>query len=590
MNKSVKSVLCSRLCATLIIAAGTVCASTVKVSDFGFDPEDSTKFLQKALSSSARKIVIDKQSSPWIVRPVRLRRNNVEIVFEPGVEVVAKKGAYQYYGDCLFRAHGIKNLRIIGNGATLRMQRADYIKAPYKRSEHRHGLDFSDVHGLYIENLNIVSTGGDAIYLGGSPNGGCVDVTIRGVKTADNHRQGLSVISAENLLVADCVFETTCSTPPMDAIDFEPNQPGQRIVNCVVSNCVARGNLGFAWDVAVNHLNSKARPISVEFIDCIDEGNNGSLRIFCENRDFDNVKGSVKFRRCKFIRPRVNTFSVTQNADFPVSIEFEDCSYTPRDADKATDVPDWRKLCLSPEITGSDSVVAAQTEVDFSNAAVSDLTPGQMATFSPMAIRYGCAYLFYADRAKTVRFRGIQTPIGRNVAPSDQPMQVSSIDGKTVASFPMPGFGEKDFEVNVPGAGFYRLEVVAQRSSYALTGCDVPVALDLYRGRRSMINSAGAFYINVAEGSMPVAVTAVGSATERLRVKLTDPSGAVAWDRDRIDRTCRHVVENPAAGIWKMQILKATKGSFEDYKIDLTGVPSHLFLSKDKTWRIVKVR
>lgn len=583
---SIKSVLRTLMGATLMAAAGAASASTVKVSEFGFDPVDSTKFLQKALNSSARKIIVDKQSSPWITCPLRLRRSDVEIVFEPGVELVAKKGAYQYYGDCIFKASGVKNLRIIGNGATMRMQRADYIKAPYARSEHRHGLDFSDVCGLHIENLKIVSTGGDAIYLGGSPNGGCVDVTIRGVKAVDNHRQGLSVISAENLLVADCIFENTCGTPPMDAIDFEPNNPGQRIVNCVVSNCVARGNLGFAWDVAVNHLDSKSRPVSVEFIDCIDDVNNGSVRIFCENRDFDNVKGTVKFRRCTFNRPRINTFSVTQNANHPVAIVFEDCRYTPRDSDKAGNVPDWRKICLSPEITGSDVIVRARPNVDLSRAVVSDATPGQMAEFPAMEVRYGCAYLFYADSARIVRFRGVQTAIGRNVSPSDHPMQVCDMNGKVVASLPMPGFGEKEFQISVPSAGFYRIEVIAQRSSYALTGCDAPVALDLYRGRRSMINSVGAFYIDVAKDSQPLAVTAVGSASEQVRIKLTDPSGVVVWDRDQIDRTCRHVVAKPVSGVWKMQILRSSKGRFEDYKIDLTGVPSHLFLSKDKTWRI----
>ena len=192
----------------------------------------------------------------------------------------------------------------------------------------------------------------------------------------------------------------------------------------------------------------------------------------------------------------------------------------------------------------------------------------------------------YAPEIFHVHFRGIQTPIGSNAPPCDHPMQVFDMNGEAIASFPMPDFGEKEFEVAVPRAGFYRLEVIAQRSSYALTGSDVPVALDLYRGRRSMINSVGDFYINIANGSLPIAVTAVGSPTESLRVKLINPSGEVVWDRDRIDRTCRHVVEKPAAGVWTMQILEATKIRFEDYKIDLTGVPSHFFLAKEKTWNI----
>ena len=53
----------------------------VKASSFGFDPEDSTEILQKALDSGARKIVVDKQASPWITRPL-FARSNCEIVFD----------------------------------------------------------------------------------------------------------------------------------------------------------------------------------------------------------------------------------------------------------------------------------------------------------------------------------------------------------------------------------------------------------------------------------------------------------------------------------------------------------------------------
>ena len=41
-------------------------ASEVKVSSFGYDSEDSTEFIQKALASGASTVIIDKQAGDWI--------------------------------------------------------------------------------------------------------------------------------------------------------------------------------------------------------------------------------------------------------------------------------------------------------------------------------------------------------------------------------------------------------------------------------------------------------------------------------------------------------------------------------------------
>ena len=90
------------LCSTLAFAAvAGVCngvPNEVKVSSFGFDAEDSTEIIQRALDSGARKLVFDRQSGPWITRPL-VARSNQEIVFEDEVELVAKKGGFRGIRD-----------------------------------------------------------------------------------------------------------------------------------------------------------------------------------------------------------------------------------------------------------------------------------------------------------------------------------------------------------------------------------------------------------------------------------------------------------------------------------------------------------
>ena len=563
----------------------------VKVSDFGFDREDSTAFLQKAFDSGARRVVIDRQAGPWVTRPLSIRRRNLEIVFEPGVEIVAKKGEFKAIGDALINAGRGIGLKIRGNGATLRMHRADYMKKPYARSEWRHALVFTNAKDVLVENLRIVDSGGDAIYLGGTPDGACENVVIRGVAAIGNVRQGISVISAENLLIEDCTFENTCGLPPMAGIDFEPNLSGQRLVNCTVRNCVSRQNLGFGWDVALFSLNSGSRPVSILFDGCREEDNNGSLHVWCENRTFDNVRGTVRFRNCSFARPRINTFSFAQNPDFPLELSFEGCRYLPKDGTAAVDVPDWKSINISPALSGSNAKVSVVKNPDMSKAVVRDTCPGEMVPLSPFNIRFGGHYRFYADRAREVRFRGRQLRIGNGKqGATESGFVLKDASGKVVSHVDMPKFDEAEFKVAVPAAGFYTLDFNAQPSPFALTASDAPVAVDLEKRKLSVINSSGRLYFTVVDGTDAFAVIAAGSASERIRVRLFAPDGTVAWDCDGIDRTFRHTISSPMPGMWTLLASKPTKGGFEDYGLDLAGIPGHLFLCKGKTWDVPAMR
>ena len=99
----------------------------VLASSFGWNVEDSTEALQKAIDSGAKRVVVDKQSGPWIVRPIVLR-GDLELVLQEGVEILAKKGEYKKLGDVMFRASCVSNLTIRGegNGASLRMRKKDF--------------------------------------------------------------------------------------------------------------------------------------------------------------------------------------------------------------------------------------------------------------------------------------------------------------------------------------------------------------------------------------------------------------------------------------------------------------------------------
>jgi hypothetical protein len=250
-----------------------------RASWWGFDAHDSTTFLQDAINSKVKRLIIDKQASPWVTRPLT-GVSNQEIVFESGTELVALKGAYKARGDCLLTFSHCDHVILRGEKSdaaelpAIRMQKEDYQSKAYRKSEWRHGLSLIACRDVRIENLRIEKTGGDGIYLGTAPDKiPNRDITIRGVDCNDNHRQGISVISAENLLIDHCQLRNTNGTAPQAGIDFEPNEPTDVLINCVLKNCTASGNAGTAYQICTQFLTGSSKPISITLDHCTSRGN-----------------------------------------------------------------------------------------------------------------------------------------------------------------------------------------------------------------------------------------------------------------------------------------------------------------------------
>lgn len=224
------------------VAAGKL--TEAKASWWGFSEADSTAALQAAINSGVRKLTIDDVGKPWIVQPIQLASHQ-EIVLEKGVTVLARRGMFRGRNDSLFNIIGKEDVTIRGYGATLRMWRDDYARAPYSKAEWRMALNLGGAKDVKIYGLTLAESGGDGIYVGAGPDGGpCRNVLIKDVVCDSNYRQGISVINAENLRIEDCVLKNTDGTAPRAGIDFEPNGPKERLVNCVLRNCLIRKNGG----------------------------------------------------------------------------------------------------------------------------------------------------------------------------------------------------------------------------------------------------------------------------------------------------------------------------------------------------------
>ena len=564
------------LTAAFAAAALTGCVHTVKVSDFGFDREDSTKFIQAALDSGADRIVFDRRAEgPWVADRLR-GRSNCEIVFEDGAELVAKRGEFKGWADVLLTFNCASNVTIRGKGR-LRMWKEDYQKEPYKKAEWRHALALLSCRDVLIEDMEFNESGGDGIYVSTESKpapgfkGYCENVTIRNVKCLRNHRQGISIIAADGLLVEGCELSDTSGTSPEAGIDFEPNAPHDRLVNCVMRNCTLERNQGHGIDLMLVTLDEAAPPISITVENCVSRDNRHQpvgYNGVAPNGNFRAAPGHILVTNC-VVRKK-------GEQDRPYSNEL-----------RWTGAQDLPPL-VYPE------------QWDPAKAKVTDGCPGQMVKLQPTRCRRNAAYMFYAAKAGTVRLKAKQMVVGKGEL-SKRPLIVSHFRGEKVTELAAPAATETAYEIAVPEKGFYQIDWNKNRgewgTSIVLTECDVPIAFSMFtdRDQRGLWHSPFMYGMNnvkmffaVPKGCPKFAATVCGSGGglgQSIRAVVSDPSGKVVYDQDDVGlEDAYRSAANPTPGLWAIEARRPSNDRQNNFGFDLAGLPPVFFLNDQKYW------
>ena len=276
---------------------------------WAFDEEDSTDCLQAAIRSGARRVVIPNMTKDWIVRPLQLAGNQ-ELVIEDGVVITAKRGEYRAKNDSVFTARDVSNLVIRGYGATVRMQKEDYIAGDvlerlgwnrwfgqYKKAEWRMALALRGATNVEVNGLTLRDSGGDGIYIGGGRQDHCKDIRIRDVVCDNHYRQGMSVISVDGLTVEGATFKNTWGTPPSAGVDIEPDRTTERMRGVVFRNCRFEDNYGDGIQVHLVRLRSSPGEVSILFENCRVTSRRGTgIRV--SKLSDDGPGGVIEFRNC----------------------------------------------------------------------------------------------------------------------------------------------------------------------------------------------------------------------------------------------------------------------------------------------------
>ncbi|NJO87429.1 MAG: T9SS type A sorting domain-containing protein [Lewinella sp.] len=319
----------------LLGAVNSVHASLVLASSFGYTEADATLAFQQAIQSSFDTIVVDLQPTPWRVGPSTFFNiQQKTIIFAPGVEMVALAGRFPGLNDCLLRFFRSNDVHIIGYGASFRMNQAEY--AASNDSEWRHTLSFWDVTNVSVKGLTLRNSGGDGVYVGGDLNFGgrgySQNVLLEDLRCLNNYRQGLSIISVENMVVRHCEFSDTRGTLPEAGIDVEPDEPGHRIVNLRFEHCRMTNNGHAGLALALVYLDSTSLPVSIGVYDCYfayncrPENEYSKAEIQFSSNFASPARGEVFFERCFIDGSQYGALYTRKTAD-AFHVTFKDCVF-----------------------------------------------------------------------------------------------------------------------------------------------------------------------------------------------------------------------------------------------------------------------
>lgn len=252
-------------------AAATAKAKVVYAHEMpSYQKDDATDALQAAIDSGAQRVIVSA-GRPWVLsHQINIfNRHGLTLKFEPGVVVRIKKGSFQPTGASLFKIRNSDDIVINGYGAQWQMPKKAFQDPKlYKPSEWRNSLSIRGCNRVTVRGLTLIGSGGDGVYIDGSRGKDArpfsSDIVLEDVRALGHHRQGMSVISVDGLRVERCEFSGTEGTDPQAGIDFEPDNPAQRLTDIVIRDCRFENNAGAAIKVFAANLTGDSPAISIE--------------------------------------------------------------------------------------------------------------------------------------------------------------------------------------------------------------------------------------------------------------------------------------------------------------------------------------
>jgi parallel beta-helix repeat protein len=200
--------------------------------------------------------------------------SNKTISFLPGAKIVLLPSSKKKYN--IIKIDRATNVTI--NNAVIEGDRQTHLGT---EGESGMGIGIYSSNNITINNPTVSYCWGDGIYLGSSAGAAAVNNNVRiyNARLLHNRRNGMSVITANQLVLSAPYAAYSDGVAPMCGIDFEPNSPDNELKNITVLNAVTESNQGPGISVGLRNLYGRGNAgVDIQFISPKDNGSAVGLK------------------------------------------------------------------------------------------------------------------------------------------------------------------------------------------------------------------------------------------------------------------------------------------------------------------------
>lgn len=251
---------------------------------------DYTIYLQKALDENTRVLF---PNFPVLVNDKGLSiRSNSSVYFNVNSKIILKANNKAQYE--IIRIHNVENVKLY-----YPVIEGDKYSHLDQKGEWGMGISIRGTKNIEIFGAKVSKCWGDGIYLGITDiNKRNINIKIINTILDDNRRNGMSIISAEYLLVENILSANTSGIAPMAGIDIEPNLNTDVIGKMVFNNVKTFNNKEFGFLFVLNNLFGDLPhnniDINVNKLD-VESSNYGLVFKLGNDRKYKNsIKGNIK--------------------------------------------------------------------------------------------------------------------------------------------------------------------------------------------------------------------------------------------------------------------------------------------------------
>jgi hypothetical protein len=258
---------------------------------------DYTTYVQSALDKYTNAVF---PAFPILINDKGLTlHDGQKIYFKKGSVLIlapTTQGDYQ-----ILRLHNVSHVSLYGP-----VIKGDKYNHLDNKGEWGMGISIRGADDIMISSARIEQCWGDGIYIGGTVERAFSSkLNLRYITCNDNRRNGISVISARNLILRNPVLTNTSGTPPMCGLDLEPNGNKDIIDSIKILNAVTENDqFGISFYLTpLNGANLQTSNITIynhrdegskSAIQCGSKGNHINGRVIVENANWNDNADAIK--------------------------------------------------------------------------------------------------------------------------------------------------------------------------------------------------------------------------------------------------------------------------------------------------------